>query len=396
MNKSTGILLLLGFLLVCFFLLLVVVGIMVYAIGGASTNLLGGERIAVVRVLGPIITAEDWIDQIDRYSEDDSISAILVEIDSGGGGVVGSQNLYDAMVRARQEHDKTVVAYFNTMAASGAYYAACGSDGIISSPGALTGSIGVYMQLMKAKELLEKVGVDLETVKAGDYKNFGSFSRDLSPEEEKMLQATVDDIYMQFIEAVIEGRRDDFSQVIQDWNPDDYDEEYPFMPDVVSVIETYQEERERQKQIAARDMFEEAQSNVAAATAVDSVTPSTGEVEGATPTPEPTETPSDQAVFRQKEIYPPTDKVIENYTLGIAEGKVYTGRQAMQLGLVDRLGNFNDAVDYTAQLAGITGDPTLVEQRPQELTLLDMLSQQLSLFTGQSELRSPVRYEFPY
>lgn len=144
MNKNAGIIIFLSFILLSFFLLLVVVGILVFALQGTTPRLLGSDRLALVRINGVIVTGDQWIKEIEDYSEDRSIRGIVLEIDSGGGAVVGSQHLYDAIKRAREDHGKKVVAYFKSIAASGAYYAACAADSIVASPGSMTGSIGVY------------------------------------------------------------------------------------------------------------------------------------------------------------------------------------------------------------------------------------------------------------
>lgn len=364
MNKTVGIAIFVGFLFLCFLAVIMLVAVIALGMQGSTPTLFQSDQIAVVRVAGTIISGETWIEEINDYAEDSSIKAILVEFDSGGGAVVGSQNLYNAMKSAREDHGKPVVAYFNSVAASGAYYAACGADVILSAPGAMTGSIGVYISIPEAETLLETIGVDFQTVKAGRFKNFGSIAKPLDGEETDMLQAMVDDIYNQFIEAVAAGRADAMKSLIQTYSQETHGDEFPFSDDVLEVIETYQRDRDRYL----------AQEAAAAA------------IEGST----------DVTVGDALENYQPDTKTVENLVRALSEGKVYTGRQAESVGLVDGVGDFDDAVDLAAQLSGIRGEPTLVERIPPEMTLLDLLSANLNTLLGAENLNSPLRYESPF
>jgi len=166
---------------------------------------LGGD-IGVVEVFGLIDenSGRKWIRQIDRWAEKGSIEAIVIHINSGGGGVAISQEIYDAIRRAREK--KPVVAALASVAASGGYYIACGADRVIANPGTLTGSIGVIVSFHTAQDLLDKIGLGTETVKSGELKDVFTYSRPMSKNEELMLRTVVMDTYEQFIEVIAEGR----------------------------------------------------------------------------------------------------------------------------------------------------------------------------------------------
>jgi signal peptide peptidase SppA len=244
MKKSTGFLIILSFFLVLFLLIGIFVGLIFYMMQGTTPNLLRQSRVALVRVEGVIFDAKNWLDQIKQYQEDDTIRAIILQIDSPGGAVGPSQELYDAVIKAREEHNKIVVAYFASVAASGGYYAGVGADYIVSSPGCMTGSIGVYARFLQAQELMEKIGVEYETVKAGDYKTAGSMDREMTPEEREMFQSVIDDTYAQFVEAVVDGRKQQLSRLIMNWKPEQQKSGYPFTDKVVDIITRYQSERQ--------------------------------------------------------------------------------------------------------------------------------------------------------
>jgi len=166
---------------------------------------LGGD-IGVVEIFGVINeeTGRKAIEQIGKWADNSSIKGILIHINSPGGGVSISQEIYDAIIRARSE--KPVVAAMASVAASGGVYIACAADRIVANQGTLTGSIGVIMQFHTAEGLLEKIGIGTETVKSGLMKDVGNYSRSMSEREKSMLQGLVNDTYEQFIEAVAIGR----------------------------------------------------------------------------------------------------------------------------------------------------------------------------------------------
>jgi protease IV len=197
-----------------------------------------------------------------RFGDSSSVKAIVLRIDSPGGGVVPSQEIHDAVQRVRNKQNKTVVASMGTVAASGGYYIAAAADRIIANPGTLTGSIGVIMELVNLEGLLKKVGVEGVVVKSGHYKDIGSPFRKMGADDRRILQAVMDDVHNQFIEAVAEGRSLD-----------------------VAAVRT------------------------------------------------------------------------------LADGRIFTGRQAVDAKLVDELGDLDDAVRIAADMVGIEGEPTLVEPK---------------------------------
>ena len=246
---------------------LVVLGLLV--LGERGQVSLAGNRVALVEVTGLIIDAQPVIRQIEEDLEDPSIRAIVIRVDSPGGVVGPSQEIHDAVVRAR-EQGKPVVVSMGAIAASGGYYLAAPADHIVANPGTLTGSIGVLLQLTEIEGLLKKVGVHFEVIKAGRHKDVGNFARAMTDEERAILQGLLDDMYEQFVAAVADGRHLD------------------------------------------------------------------------------------------------RDRVRE-----LADGRVYSGRRAKELGLVDSLGGLDEAVRTAGRLAGIPGKPELVRpRRPFHLTQL--------------------------
>jgi protease-4 len=162
------------------------------------------SQIALIEIVGSIESSDDIIGQIHRYRDQLNIGGIVVRIDSPGGLVAPTQEIYEEL----QKLDKPVVASMGGVAASGGYYIACGADKIVANPGSLTGSIGVIFQLPTAEKLLKKVGIGMEVVKSGKYKDTGSITRKISEDERQLLQRTIDDVYNQFIDAIHKGRKD--------------------------------------------------------------------------------------------------------------------------------------------------------------------------------------------
>ena len=178
----------------------------------SDDGLPGGAKVAVVEVEGVIgvgaergLDTESIIRTLGEYRDDPAVRAVVLRIDSPGGVVAPTQEIVTAVRRLR-EAKKPVVASLGSIAASGGYYVAVSADRIFASPGTLTGSIGVVMQLANVEGLLKKVGVEYVVVKAGAYKDVGNFARAMTPEERRILQSLLDDVYDQFITAVAEGR----------------------------------------------------------------------------------------------------------------------------------------------------------------------------------------------
>lgn len=152
-------------------------------------------------------SASTLANRIKKLGEDDDIKAIVVDIDSPGGTVASVQDIYDAINFVRIEHKKPVIALFRDVAASGGYYIAMACDKIIAQPGTITGSIGVIMQTTNMQELFAKIGVKVEPIKSGEYKDIGSPYREMTPAEKQLIQAMIDDSYDQFYEVVKNNRQ---------------------------------------------------------------------------------------------------------------------------------------------------------------------------------------------
>ncbi len=174
---------------------------------------MGKERIALVRVEGAILDSQATVQDLETYGESPLVKAIVLRIDSPGGGVASSQEIYNAVKRLRSRYGKPVVASMGTVAASGGYYIAVAADRILANPGTLTGSIGVIMQLANFEELLKKIGVHSEVIKTGRFKDVGSPFRPMNEQDRELLESVMDDVHRQFIEAVAEGRSLDVADV---------------------------------------------------------------------------------------------------------------------------------------------------------------------------------------
>ncbi len=218
------------------------------------------EKVALVRVEGPIFQSKKTVDEIKDYAKNRAIKAIVLRVDSPGGGVVASQEIYEAVKKAAAK--KPVVASMGAAAASGGYYIAAPASRIIANPGTITGSIGVIMEIPNIKGLMDKIGVKSEVIKSGKYKDLASAFRDIGNEEREILQGLMDDVHEQFIQAVSEGRR-----------------------------------------IAIDDVKK------------------------------------------------------------IADGRAFSGRQALKVGLVDELGDLDYAIKTAAKMAGIKGEPEVVTKK---------------------------------
>ena len=241
---------------------------------GRPSQFTFGEKIAVVEITGVITRSSEVIEEIHQYLEDGGVKAIILRIDSPGGGVGPSQEIHREVLKAKQQ--KKVVVSMGSVAASGGYYIACASDLIVANPGTITGSIGVVMEFTNLEELLKKIGVKGVVIKSGEYKDIGSPFREMTLEEKRIMQDVIDNVNQQFIQAVAEGR-----------------------------------------------------------------------------------------------------KLDRNKVAGIADGRIFTGEQAKQLGLIDRMGNLQDAIDITARMVGIEGKPTILYAK-QKFSLWDLLMQEMA------------------
>jgi protease IV len=238
-----------------------------------SNPLAKGNKVAVIPVSGLIADSEPVIESLKKFGKDDSVKAIVLRINSPGGGVGPSQEIYEEVRKLRSK--KPVLSSLGALAASGGYYIACATQKVFANPGTVTGSIGVIMPFMNVRELVEKIGIKGMTVKSGEFKDIGSPLRDMRPEERALLQGVVDNVHLQFVDAVAQGRG--------------------LRPEDVKKI---------------------------------------------------------------------------------ADGRVFTGEQAKALGLVDVLGNLEDAVAEAGRMGKIPGEPRVVTPPRKKISLLELLREE--------------------
>lgn len=163
-----------------------------------------GERVALINVRGVILDSKDVVEELKEYSNDRSVKAIVLRVESPGGGVAPSQEIYEEIKKVKEK--KKVVVSMGSVAASGGYYISCPAHKIVANPGTLTGSIGVIMEIPNFKGLMDKIGVKTEVIKSGRYKDIVSAFKSVTPREKKILQELLDDVHGQFITAVAESR----------------------------------------------------------------------------------------------------------------------------------------------------------------------------------------------
>jgi protease-4 len=176
------------------------------AAGSDSSGGFGTDSIAVIDVSGVIVDADKVDKQLEKYGDDDSVKAIILHIDSPGGGAAASQEIYHEVMRVRQEKHKKVVASVESVGASGAYYIAAGCDKIYANPASVVGSIGVIMEWTNYGDLLRWAKLKNVTISHGELKDAGDPTRDLTPKEEAYFQTLVDNMYGQFVHDVAVGR----------------------------------------------------------------------------------------------------------------------------------------------------------------------------------------------
>ncbi|RKU13301.1 signal peptide peptidase SppA [Candidatus Poribacteria bacterium] len=193
--KKKRVLIIISVIVVLFFLSVIVRTMMV----GTSSI---GQKVAVLDITGIISKSDAPIKLIHAYRDDASVKALVLRINTPGGSVAPVQEIHRELTKLK----KPIVASMGGTAASGGYYIACAADTIVANPGTLTGSIGVIMQFTKMKGLYEKIGLEQQVIKSGQFKDAGSIFRDLTEEEKSVLQGTVDDVYNQFVDAIIESR----------------------------------------------------------------------------------------------------------------------------------------------------------------------------------------------
>lgn len=250
------------------FLMLLIFAVVMISVFSDDAGIGGADnQVGVIEINGPIMESKKTVEDLRKFTKRDSIKGIVVRVNSPGGAVAPSQEIFQAVKRASDE--KPVVVSMGSTAASGGYYIAIGAEHIIANSGTVTGSIGVISQLFNVEGLLDQIDVEVHTVKTGKYKDAGSPFREFGDEDREYFRALLEDIYEQFIEDVAKARDIELSEVRK-----------------------------------------------------------------------------------------------------VADGRVFTGRQAKEYKLVDELGTFHDAVDWVKDKAKIDGDAKLVYPAKKELGFL--------------------------
>lgn len=165
-----------------------------------------GSKIAVVNLDGVIFSPKQIVPQLKRFADDDSVKAIIIHVNSPGGGVAASEEIYREVKRIRDEKKKRIVASIETVGASGAYYVASATNKIYADKGSVVGSIGVIAEWVNYGELLRWAKLNAITLKAGEFKDTGSPTREMTPAEREYMQGLIDNMHTQFIQAVADGR----------------------------------------------------------------------------------------------------------------------------------------------------------------------------------------------
>lgn len=162
------------------------------------------DKIGVINITGVIWDSFEINEDIKDFRGRSDIKALVIRIDSPGGAVAPSQEIYSEVMKTRKV--KPVYVSMGNMAASGGYYIAAGADKIYANPGTITGSIGVIMEFLNVEALYEKLGLKGQVIKSGKFKDIGSGLRDMTDDEKEILQALIDDVYGQFVDAISVGR----------------------------------------------------------------------------------------------------------------------------------------------------------------------------------------------
>jgi protease-4 len=271
-----------------FFLFVLAVFSLVYLTlraGGNETSFDGfGDRIGVVDLDGVILSPEPVVGQLKKFNDDSSIKAIILHVNSPGGGVAASEEIYREVKRIHDEKKKRIVVSIETVGASGAYYVSSASNKIYADNGSIVGSIGVIAEWVNYGDLLKWAKLKSIVFKTGEFKDTGNPTRDLTPAEQAYMQSLIDNMFGQFVQAVADGRGMKFDDV-----------------------------------------------------------------------------------------------------KAIANGKVWTGEQALSMKLIDNVGDFEAVVKDTAKSVGISGEPTLVHPEKDRKTLLDLMLGDVSQYLPDTE-----------
>src|ERR1700689_1336052 len=200
-----------------FFLFVLAVFSLVYLTLHAGTNDAGfsgfGDRIGGVDLEGVILSPQPVVGQLKKLADDSSIKAIIIHVNSPGGGVAASEEIYREVKRIRTEKKKRVVVSIETVGASGAYYVASASDKIYADQGSIVGSIGGIAEWVNYGDLLKWAKLKNVVIKTGEFKDTGNPARDLTPAEQAYMQSLIDNMFGQFVKAVADGRNLKFDDV---------------------------------------------------------------------------------------------------------------------------------------------------------------------------------------
>ena len=190
------------------FIVLCLLAVVFYMAGKGSPGLsLSGNQIASLTLEGVISDSKDFVDQLKDYGKRSAVKSVVIRINSPGGGVAASQEIYEAIKKFRAETKKKVVVSMGSVAASGGYYAACGADKIYANPGTITGSIGVRAEWYNYGDLLRWAKMQDVVIKSGTFKDAGSGTRPLTEEEKVYFQSLINNMYNQFVAAVVSSRK---------------------------------------------------------------------------------------------------------------------------------------------------------------------------------------------
>ncbi len=190
------------------FIVLCLLAVVFYLAGEGSPGLsLSGNQIASLKLEGVISDSRDFVDQLKDYGKRSTVKSVVIRINSPGGGVAASQEIYEAIKKFRAETKKKVVVSMGSVAASGGYYAACGADKIFANPGTITGSIGVIAEWYNYGDLLRWAKMQDVVIKSGTFKDAGSGTRPLTDEEKVYFQSLINNMYGQFVATVASSRK---------------------------------------------------------------------------------------------------------------------------------------------------------------------------------------------
>ncbi len=182
-----------------------------FGANSSGFKLKGKDKVGIIEITGVIADSKKILMDLKNFAKNDTIKSIVLRINSPGGGVGPSQEIFREINKIKVR--KKIIASMGAVAASGGYYIAAAADGIVANPGTITGSIGVIMGYTNFRELIDKIGLKPVVIKSGTYKDMGSPVREMSEAEKKVLQDFVDKVHMQFVKDVASGRKLDINKV---------------------------------------------------------------------------------------------------------------------------------------------------------------------------------------